>query len=200
MIRLLILLFITGLVMYGATRLILALGRGLIGIDNQNPAERARRIAERMQGHLADSTAGTMYGPVLEQIGEVVKTRLPRLVETRERLAEYLHRKNPASLQREVNALKAELARTSDPQLRQLVEKNLRLALAGLDTQEQMQLVHDRTCAQIRNVVLTLERLEDRVVTANLASHQGDVAPQLESMLADVDALEAEFRKLKLLL
>jgi hypothetical protein len=198
MLWLLTFLAITAAMMYGAARLILSLSRTALGIE-QDPAERARKIAARMQGHLTDSTAGALYAPMLEQIGEVVKTRLPRLVETRDRLADYLHRRHPKVLQREVESLKAELARTGDPKLRELVERNLQLALEGLDTHEQMQLVHDRTCAQIRNVVLTLETLEDRVVTANVAALSGDVAPQLDAMVADVEALEAEFRKLKLL-
>lgn len=197
--KLLILLAITFGGLFFAARFVINAAKGLLGIENADPSEKAALVAGRVQKHLAASTAGEMYGPVLAQLGDVVKTRLPLLVTTRKKLDEYLGQKSRVALERDIGALRDEWASTRDAELRRIVEKNLKLATDRLEAYDQMQLILDRTVAQIKNVVLTLEALEDRVVSANLSTHDDGIATELEGMLTDVAMLEGEYRKLKLL-
>jgi hypothetical protein len=200
LLRLLLFLAFTALGGYFAARVVVRTTRRLLGYDDTDPADKASQIAQRIYRQLeASAGAQQMYGPVLAQIDEIVQARLPRLSATRDRLNAYLRDKRRDVLDRQIDDLRRELASTTDPALALIVEKNLALALERLESHGRITVLHDRTVAQIRNVLLTLEALEDRVVSVKLAEKDQDLAPALEGMLDEVNQLESEYRRLQLL-
>jgi len=182
-----------------AMRALVGATRQALGVGEDDPARKALNVATRIRGHLQSSKAGEMYGAVLVQLGELVSTRLPRLAETRDRLEKHFHDKPVGQLVQQVRQLEMELGAAKDPEIRALSEKNLRLAQERLQLHRQLELVHDRTVAQIKNALLTLEALEDRVASVQLLPAGQGVGNELESMLDDVGALETEYKRLQLL-
>lgn len=182
-----------------AARVIVRGARLALGVGEDDPARQALRAAERIRGLLGSSQAGEMYGPVLGQLDELVGTRLPRLAETRDRLEKHLVEKPKAQLEQALLSAKSDLISATDPEIRGLTEKNLKLANERLDLYCQLELVHERTLAQIKNALMTLEALEDRVASVKLLPAEPGVARELETMLEDVGALESEYKRLKLL-
>src|SRR5262249_25867412 len=84
LVRLALLLLGLSVVSCGAGRLVIGAARTALGVGADDPARRAQLLAGKIRGHLETSRAGEMYGPVLEQLGELVERRLPRLAETRD--------------------------------------------------------------------------------------------------------------------
>lgn len=182
-----------------AARAVIGGARAALGVGEDDPARRALRSAERIRGHLASSRAGEMYGPVLGQLQELVDTRMPRLAETRDRLEAHLRQKPTAELEVQLATARSELAVATDAEIRSLCEKNVKLAADRLALHHQLEVVLARTVAQIKNALMTLEALEDRVASVKLLPAGPNVAKDLESMLEDVGALESEYKKLQLL-
>lgn len=173
--------------------------RTALGIGEDDPARRALRAAQRIRALLDSSRAGEMYGPVLGQLEDLAGTRLPRLAETRDRLAKHLGEKPLVEMEVQLATATSELAAATDAEIRALAEKNVKLAQDRVDLYKQLELVHKRTVAQIKNALMTLEALEDRVASVKLLPAGPSVAKELESMLEDVGALESEYQKLDLL-
>jgi len=185
---------------YLAVRSLYAVIQQLLGTSDSDPVERAHRIAERVYRQLEAATGSReIYGEALKQINDIIESKLPRLSETQSRLTAYLKEKPRSTLEREIEFLKKELEASNDPDVRRLVEKNIKLAVERLDTHSRIAILRERTLAQIKNVLLTLESLEDRVVSLKLAETEPDVVLQLENTVGDVNQLEVELKKLRLL-
>ena len=184
---------------YVTVRVMIGGARMALGVGADDPARKALRMADKIRGHLESSKAGEMYGAVLTQLGELASVRLPRLAETRDRLESHLREKPLAQLEQQVLAFRSELAAAKDPEIRQLAEKNLKLASERLELHQSLDLVLARTVAQIKNALITLEALEDRVVSVKLIPSEKGVAKELEVMLEDVASLETEYKRLQLL-
>lgn len=182
-----------------AARAVLRGAARALGIGENDPARRALRSAERIRGHLASSRAGEMYGPVLGQLDGLVNKRLPRLAETRDRLEAHLRDKPLAELEVQLATARSELAAATDPEVKALCEKNVQLAVDRLALHRQLATVHARTIAQLKNALMTLEALEDRVASVKLLPAAPNVAKELESMLDEVTTLETEYKNLDLL-
>jgi hypothetical protein len=182
-----------------AARAVLRGAARALGIGENDPARRALRAAERIRGHLASSRAGEMYGPVLGQLDGLVNKRLPRLAETRDRLEAHLRDKPLAELEVQLSTARSELHAATDAEVKALCEKNVQLATDRLALHRQLATVHARTIAQLKNALMTLEALEDRVASVKLLPAAPNVAKELESMLDEVTTLETEYKNLDLL-
>jgi predicted nucleic acid-binding Zn-ribbon protein len=198
--RLLLAALLAGVGAFFTARYVYRKTRTLLGYDDEDPVDKARSIARRVHRQLEASTGSSeVYGTLLRQISEVVETKLPRLASTRDRLSAFLSAKPRAKIESEIRQFQEELARASDPEVQRLIEKNIRLAFERLDTLEKISTLRERTVAQIKNVQLTVESLEDRFVSLKLHEGRGDVVPQLEGLMGEVDLLEAELKKMKLI-
>lgn len=199
LIRLLIALTGFSIAGFFAARFLFRTARSALRLAADDPAEKALLIARRIQAALEATKAGVLYGSVLDQLNDLVQTRLPRLAETRDSLETFLHQKSQAELERQVRAIEADLAAARDPEIRSLTEKNLKIAKERMEMRRAMEVVHARTVAQLKNALMTLEALEDRVQSVKLLPEGGGMGKELGSMLEDVSHLESEYRKLRLM-
>ncbi|MBI3893046.1 MAG: hypothetical protein HY303_16130 [Candidatus Wallbacteria bacterium] len=155
----------------------------------------ARAIAMRIGVNLA-SASPEVSRKCMADIESLVEHRLPRILEQYERLTRHLSEASKSHLADEVTALTGKLARTKDEGLRSILEENLTLARERLMARERMELLTERTEAQLKQVLLYLEAVESKSVSLGVSEPGEDVPAEMERMLEEISTIEAMYRDL----
>lgn len=161
-----------------------------------DPLARARQIGTRIAGHLQSAESGPLYEQALLQIGTLVEDHLPGLADAHQRSRRHIEERNPAHIQKEIESVRREMAHTEDSELLPILQKNLKLLQARMSSVEDLARLHERTRAQIQNILLSLENLEDRVITARLNPGKAAITAEIESLLTEVKGLEEAYKTL----
>lgn len=171
-------------------------------LTERPPLESAREIADRIRAALRrDHGAGGEVAADFEtEVTDILEKRLPRAIENRHRLTEYLAHLDQLAIERDVRDFRTRLKACDDDDLREVLRKNLALAEERSTNVRRLGTLRDKTEAQIRQVILGLQNLEDKVLSLRIAdgSVPGGVAGALDDVRGEVDLLEAEYRKMEI--
>jgi phage terminase Nu1 subunit (DNA packaging protein) len=155
----------------------------------------ARAIADRIAINLK-SAAPAVAEKCLADIDGLVEHRLPRILEQYDRLSNHLAASASNRVADEVASLESKLLRTKDPGLRTLLQENMELARQRLGAREKMQLLLERTEAQLKQVLLYLEAFESKSVSLGVSESGDDVPAEMERMLEEITTIESMYRDL----
>lgn len=157
--------------------------------------ERARQVSERIRGLLPE--AGGSGGPLMVELEELVERRLPSALQRQKQLIEHLALKDRNSLVREQKDLAMQLAKARDNELVDLLQRNLDMVQARIDTVDSLDLASRKADAQIRALLLSLEGVEDRLLASRFAKVKaGDL--QIEEIVQEVRLLEAAYDEIEI--
>jgi hypothetical protein len=195
-------LFLLGIIGYGAVRFVRFL-EGAFGItsgrserDLLQTLEKARSLVAGIREKLPRVDPDNP-GPLELELEELVERRLPDALDRQRRLLEHLKQRRSSDLVREERDLCKKLQATQDPELRELLERNVALVQERIETLARLELANHKANARVRAVLINLESFEDHLVVNEFgAVAQSD--SQIEALVEDVKLLEAAYDELEL--
>ena len=168
-------------------------------ISDGDQLEKAQEIAARVRRSIErNRQEGCLLADDFDrEVKTILDERLPKIIENRNRLGDYLKRLDLDAIGREAKVIEDKLGKCADKELAEVLKKNLRLARERERNLLQLQNLEKKTEAQIEMVILSLKNLEDKVETLHLVEDSNDsINNALDSVRDEVDVLEAEYRKM----
>ncbi len=199
LLELVLLVGLTAGAVYGAYRLVEDIRRKLGGDPRKrpprlDPVEKAQELKDRLEELLSDPG---MKKEFMEEIVPLIE-RIPMLEERMRKLERRLETIDEEALRKTLGEYEEKLARTRDEGLRKTLARNVELARERLDYHARMKLLMEKTMAQIDAVLLGLEALQDKLIVLDSSEHE-NVAEPIENLREELDALEKEYREMRLI-
>jgi len=171
-------------------------------IDGPSPLVKAEEIANRIRNairHDRDEGGGELAHEFEEETHELLERRLPHIMEQSERLSEHLRRRDIVVIEGERREIERKLRSCKDEELLSVLQKNLKLALEREENVRHLFTVRERIQAQIRQIVMGLQNLEDKVLSLRMVEGKNaNVAGALDDLRGEVALLEEQYRDLDL--
>lgn len=155
----------------------------------------ARAIAARIGSNLHGADPA-LAARCLDDLEALLERRLPRIIEQYQRLTDHLAKTTEESLEQELVRLREQLREAEDAPLRAILEENLTLASERAESRRKMQLLTERTEAQLKQVLLYLEAVESRSLSLGVGAPQDDVPREMVTLLEEVSVLEGMYREM----
>ena len=169
-------------------------------LTERPPLEKANEIAARIRDAIRRErdSGGELAADFEREVSQILEERLPRIIENRKRLDEYLSRLDKAAIRSEPEKAARQLENASDPELRAVLEKNLRLARERAENLERLEILREKTEAQIKLIILGLGDLEDKVQSLLLVDGDSRAAlSALDTVREEVDLIEHEYKEME---
>jgi hypothetical protein len=155
----------------------------------------ARAVAARIGANLRGADPA-LAARCLDDLDALLERRLPRILEQYQRLTDHLAKTTEEALRLEEAQLRERLRQAEDAPLRAILEENLKLVSERAVSRRKMQLLTERTEAQLKQVLLYLEALESRSVSLGVGAPQDDVPREMVTLLEEVSVLEGMYREM----
>jgi len=201
------LLFAAG-VMYGAYKGIRHLekkyvlkGREEPKLLEASPEDEAKAIAERIRAAIKrkKDSGGDLAEDFEKNVTQILTKRIPRIAENQRRLTRYLLQIDEKSITSEPEKLKKRIKECSDDELKSVLEKNLVIALERLENLHHLEILKEKTQAQINLIIMGLKNVEDKVESLRLVEGKVDsVSGALENVSIEVKTLEEEYKEMNI--
>lgn len=135
------------------------------------------------------------FGGVVPEIDSILDDELPRLEAEARFLRRYLSRVDAADLRQEVRRWERSVYAATDPELREVRERNLELAREHLMRVERLQAALARYQDQVSGLALAIDEMASRVAASRL-EEPAEVEPELTRLRDDIGQMVAELAEL----
>lgn len=169
------------------------LGPSLSTGELAKSASRAQEILARIRKRLPETEEGASI--LLDELEGLVETRLPGILERQRLLLEHLSETRNHRLPAEERDLSKRLSQAKDPELRDLLQENLRLLERRREEREALELASRKMDAQISSILIHLESFEDHLVATRFGDLKGK-RPEIAALVEDVHLLEEAYDEL----
>jgi hypothetical protein len=186
---------------YLENKYVLESGNSPLLIDEDAPEREAKLIAERIRKAIIRKrdAGGGLAQDFEKDVSIILDERFPRIRENQKRLNNYLNQIDSKAILDEPGRLSQRIRTCKDDELKDVLEKNLTLALERKDNLLHLETMKEKTEAQMNLIIMGLKNVEDKVESLRLAEGKIDsVSGALENVSKEVHNLEEEYREMNI--
>ena len=161
----------------------------------------AKAIAERIRSAIRRKrdAGGDLAGDFERDVTVILEERFPRINENQKRLDKYLSQIDSDAIREEPKRLRKRISACKDEELKSVLEKNLTIAIERLNNLQHLEVLKEKTEAQINLIISGLKNVEDKVESLRLAEGKIDsVSGALDNVSREVHSLEREYREMNI--
>jgi len=166
-------------------------------LGEKSPEDEAKEIAERIRKAIKRKrdAGGILANDFEKDVTVILDERFPRITENHKRLSKYLKQIDSKAILAEPEKLRKRIDDCKDDELKNVLEKNLKIALERKNNLLHLEVMKEKTEAQINLIIMGLKNVEDKVESLRLAEGKVDsVSGALENVSKEVNNLEEEYR------